>query len=58
MAEDKNKQTPQPIRESVVPQPNRSGTVDYSESVRKSDVTNTMPAPANPFRNGDHKKDD
>lgn len=58
MAEDKYKQTPQPIRESVVEKANRNDNGNFSESIKSSNVSSTLKPPENPSRNGGNKKDD
>jgi len=57
MAEDKNKQKPQPqpVRESVVRHDKSEGFAH--DSIRSSNVTTTLKPPVNPSRNGGNKKD-
>jgi|GEM_PF-6906621 hypothetical protein len=58
MAEDKNKQSPQPMRESHIDKQDRSINTNYTEHIRNTDVTTTQKAPPNPFTgNGGNKKD-
>ena len=58
MAEDKNNQRSQQIRESVNDSSNRNISTNYSEHVKNNTVTTTQKAPENPFRDDGKKKDD
>lgn len=57
MAEDKNKQTPQPAQDSALEKATRVDTGNFTESIRSSYVTSTLKPPENPSRNGGDKKD-
>lgn len=56
MAEDKNKQKPQNIKESVVRPDGRAERKGTGDSIRSSDVTTTLKPPANPNKSGGGKK--
>ncbi|NOT14236.1 MAG: hypothetical protein HOP21_01415 [Methylotenera sp.] len=55
MAEEKNKQAPQPIKESVVEKARLTYDNAIRESNKSSNVSSTLKAPDNPSKNGGKK---